>query len=433
MFMQRLFRTCLRAARRQVIHGGGTRSVILSVLFSMFFIAVSVGAATTISTNISTEGTLSVTGVSTLTGLTTMGYASSTGQSLTGNLTVNGMATTTGSNGNLEIRGGLTVGNATTNSLTGTILFSAQSSDPTGVTQGTVYYNSTSKVLRLFDGTNWFTTGTTSSGFLLNTNNIRLDDLSLRNLTLGTTTQQGVGQSLVTLEATTTTAIPLSLVGFASQTGHLLDVLNGSTIAGPKLLYISSSGGLFASSTGAFGGTLTVGGALTATSTLTVTGRADLNGQASTTRLSAFDRIYVGGSATTTIRGDNVASTINYASTTAIDVSGQASTTQLVVGGNSINGTLAGLIFGTCDLAQVSITASTTRGLVCSSATGVSTAYKVFVIATSSLATHLASPSNGFAIVAASSTAANTIGVEVSNLTGAANTPAGTLNFWAVR
>lgn len=54
---------------------------------------------------------------------------------------------------------------------------------------------------------------------------------------------------------------------------------------------------------------------------------------ASTTQLSALDRIYVGRTATTTIRGDGVASIIPYASTTAITVSGTASSTSLIVSG----------------------------------------------------------------------------------------------------
>jgi hypothetical protein len=114
-------------------------------------------------------------------------------------------------------------------------------------------------------------------------------------------------------------------------------------------------------------------------------------------------------------------------------MTGTASTSVLIVGGNSINGTLAGLIHGTCSIVQRSLTASTTGGFQCSTATGVSTAYKVFVSATTTLAGHIAGAVSGFAIVAASSTATDTIGVELSNLTGANNTPAGTLNFWAVR
>ena len=407
---------------------GTMRSIALSIVFSSLFIAVSVGAATTISTNITTGGTLSVTG------LTTLGYASSTGQSLTGNISVNGMATTTGSNGNVELRGGLTVGNATTNSLAGTILLSAQSSDPTGVTQGTIYYNSTSKVLRLFDGSSWFTTGTTSSGFLLNNNNIRLDDLTLRNMTIGTTTQQGLGLSMVTIEATTTSSIPLSLVGFSGQTAHLLDIFNVSTTSS-RLFYISSGGGLFASSTGAFGGTLTVGGAITATSTLSVTGLTTLV-SASSTSLSVLNALYVGGTASSTIKGDNTASTLPYASTTMITAT-TASTTNLIVGGyassGATSGTLAGIIFGTCSIAQEAISATSTKGVVCTSATGITTGFKVFVSATSTLINDAVNEFGGFTVNGASSTGNNLIGVQLTNLTGISNTPKGTLNFWAFR
>ncbi len=193
------------------------------------------------------------------------------------------------------------------------------------------------------------------------------------------------------------------------------------------------------------GGTLTVTGLTTLvyassttqslTGNLIVTGRSDLDGQASTTRLSVFDTLYVGGTSTTTIKGNNTASTIAYASSTSMTWTGTASTSALIVGGNSINGTLAGLIFGTCDLQQSSVTASTTRGVQCTTATGISTAFKVFVTATSSLTGTLGTVPgvNGFVIVSASSTSANIIGVELSNLTGATASVAGTLNFWAVR
>ncbi len=424
------------------------QSALMGAVLAVLFTTVSVYGATTISTNISTEGTLSVTGASTLTGLTTMGYASSTGQSLTRNITVGGMSTTTGSSGNVELRGGLTVGDATANSLAGTILLAGYTTalEPTGVTQGTIYYNSTNKTLKMFDGSNWFTVGTTTGGLSLNTNNIRLDDVTRRNMTLGTTTQPSAGKALVTLEATTTASIPLSIVGYSGQTGHLLDVFNGSSISSPKLLYISSSGGLFASSTGAFGGTLTVGGAVTATSTLNVTGLTTL-GFASTTAISlngADSNFMVNGYATTTALNGNIATagtltvvgtsnftgvaTITYASSTSFSTS-VASTTNLTLGAGS---TLAGMIFGTCDVSQTQITASTTRGVPCTGATGITTAYKVFVSATSTLATTTLT-NHIFAVTAASSTGSATIGIEIANLSGMTLTPAGTLNFWAVR
>ena len=48
-------------------------SVILSVVLSFAFVAVSVFASSTISTNISTDGTLTVSGVSTMNGNVTLG------------------------------------------------------------------------------------------------------------------------------------------------------------------------------------------------------------------------------------------------------------------------------------------------------------------------------------------------------------------------
>ncbi|MBI4276554.1 hypothetical protein HY629_01805 [Candidatus Uhrbacteria bacterium] len=243
-----------------------------------------------------------------------------------------------------------------------------------------------------------------------------------------------------TLPYASSTAITTTGSAFLATTGGSVGV--GTTTPGASF---SVEGHALIGGTATIGvisatSTLSVTGATTLSSTLgvtgvsTFTGRADLNGQASTTRLSAFDRIYVGGTASSTIRGDNVASELPYASSTSMTWTGTASTSVLRVGGfDGANGTLAGMIFGTCDIAQTSIVASTTAFRNCSSATGISTAYKVFVQATSSLGANLASPSNGFIIVSASSTAANTISVELSNLTGAANIPTGTLNFWAVR
>jgi len=55
--------------------------------------------------------------------------------------------------------------------------------------------------------------------------------------------------------------------------------------------------------------------------------------QSSSTQQSILDGLFVGRTATTTIRGDGVASTIPFASTTAITVSGTASTSALIVSG----------------------------------------------------------------------------------------------------
>lgn len=136
-------------------------SVILSVIISVLLVVGVVEAATTISTNIVTGGTLNVTGLSTfiqasstrmsvhdtayfggtatstfdsagnltvvgtldVTGLTTLVNASTTRISTTGDLYINGFATTTGSNGNFATEGTLdttgvaTLGTASTTSL----------------------------------------------------------------------------------------------------------------------------------------------------------------------------------------------------------------------------------------------------------------------------------------------------------------------------
>lgn len=92
----------------------------LALLGSFAIIALSVSAATTISTNIDTAGTLSVTGNSTITsadigggytaGSGTGATISSAGAlSINGDLNVNGNATTTASSGNIETAGTLTV------------------------------------------------------------------------------------------------------------------------------------------------------------------------------------------------------------------------------------------------------------------------------------------------------------------------------------
>lgn len=328
-------------------------SSLASIVLSVVFVASVAVASTTISTNIVTNGSLQVDTTSTLTGAVTTAGAvtlgdaaadaivltgnASTTNALTvgGNFYVGGRATTTASSGNFQMIGGLTVGDATANSLAGTILFSAQSSDPTGVTQGTVYYNSTSKVLKLFDGTNWFTTGTTTSGISLSGVRLQLADLTTQHVTLGTTTQQGSGQSILTVEATTTTAIPLSLVARDSQTGDLLDILNSSSA---KLVYIKSNGALFASSTLQVTGAITTYGAVTlgdaAADAITLTGNAS-----TTNALTVGGNFYIGGNATTTgtTGAFNTQGTITGLSN--LSITGNATTSSLYSGGNfNVNG-----------------------------------------------------------------------------------------------
>src|SRR3989344_5795571 len=112
--------------------------MIVSVLAGVLFVTMAVNASTTISTNVSTGGTLDVTG------LTTLANASTTRISLTSNLMVNGMATTTGSTGAIAtgylvcstatgLQAGDTVFVQATSSFPGNFVVQAASSTVAGV------------------------------------------------------------------------------------------------------------------------------------------------------------------------------------------------------------------------------------------------------------------------------------------------------------
>lgn len=90
-------------------------AMTIAVVAGVFFVVGGVQAATTISTNVSTGGTLSVTGASTLTGLTSMIQASSTRFSVHDTAYFGGTATTTiNSAGNVSVAGTLSVTGAST-------------------------------------------------------------------------------------------------------------------------------------------------------------------------------------------------------------------------------------------------------------------------------------------------------------------------------
>ena len=87
-----------------------------------------------------------------------------------------------------------------------------------------------------------------------------------------------------------------------------------------------------------------------------------------------------------------------------------------------------GILSGYCTIAATNITATTTAQATCSGATGVTTSYKVFVQATSSLP--------GMIVVQAATSSTDAIEVIFFN-TGLGTTTAGgigplSLNFWAV-
>jgi hypothetical protein len=151
--------------------------------------------------------------------------------------------------------------------------------------------------------------------------------------TIGTTSP--IGNSALTIEASTTTAIPITIRGASGQTANLFAIQNSS---GSSLLSVNNSGGIFGSSTLQITGDTRLYGNLNATNGLTALG------QASTTQLSVFNGLYVGGTATTTILGSATSTFGAGVETAALNITGTATSTfangiNLASGCIRINGT----------------------------------------------------------------------------------------------
>ncbi len=174
----------------------GRRILFWSVVSSFLLVAVVTYGASTISTNISTGGTLTVTGAASLNGASTFGDAATdvnlftgtlqasttalfttgliaydpiTASSTDGNLLINGYATTTASSGNIATEGNLTVEGSGTfgavssnvNLFTGTLQASTTALFTSGFTSyGLIQASSTSANLLI----NGYATTTASSG-----------------------------------------------------------------------------------------------------------------------------------------------------------------------------------------------------------------------------------------------------------------------------
>ncbi len=217
-----------------------------------------------------------------------------------------------------------------------------------------------------------------------------------------------VAVALITYGATT--------IGTNINTGGTLDVTGASTLAALTATNLTAT----ASST--FNTTLTVTGAST------FTGAASFNGN-----VTAGDA----NGDTFTVRGTASSFTSTATSTVAITTGLNFDSNTFVISpGNNLVGigtsspNIAGIIHGTCTVVGVAITASTTGGIPCASAEGITTDYKVFVQATSSFPGGI-----NFKIIGASSTALNTIGVAIVNtaVVGGTNPGNFTLNFYGIK
>lgn len=243
---------------------------------------------------------------------------------------------------------------------------------------------------------------------------------------MGTTTQSGL--SILTLEATSTVAIPLTIRGYENQTADLfrLHDVGGTELfafdafGNASTTMISTTGNIwvngYATTTGSTGAIATEG-------TLLVTGLSTLLGGATTTTLTLLNGEVISNA---------IDGTITLEATTMVLV-GIASTSAIRVGDKANVSTINGLVFGYCTFAAANVSASSTVMFSCTGATGLVSDDRVFVQATSSL------PAN-FIIQHASTTADGIIQVDIYNTgylngvgTGEVTTGVNSLNFWAVR
>ncbi len=223
-------------------------------------------------------------------------------------------------------------------------------------------------------------------------------------MTFGTTTKQGL--SVLTIEATSTAAVPLTLIGYDGQTGNLFQIKNA---VGTNLLALDYSGRMTTNvningkaTTTAASGNFATQGAVSASSTLLVTGAVTAY---STLTVSGSGATDLGG--TLTVTGNSVFTTASSTATTTLNTLriGPASTAAPATNAST---TISGLIFGTCTVTPqgVSIAAGEATTTNCT-ANGVWVGDKVFM-----------TPTNLESYVifnSASSTGSNTIQVAVSN------------------
>ncbi|MEK7149312.1 MAG: hypothetical protein AAB796_02840, partial [Patescibacteria group bacterium] len=287
--------------------------------------AYSISTSSATSTNgvpIITISTLSSQG-----GLVGIGGTSSPSQALSvqGNILGSGTLTTTGSGIN-SLMGTLTVSGTTT--LNAAIVFGSLTGDPGTATNGTIYYSTADNAFRSYTNNTW---GILAGGGFSKDSITRLITLTSLGdrVSIGTTSPAGMSQ--VTIEATTTTSIPLSLRATSSQSANLFQILTASNA---QLLTVNAQGFLGL-------------GTNTPSTLLSVQGNILVSGNISSANITATGTIttpviLVNGSTSTITNLVTVNATSTNATTTYLAVTNTASISQLTVSNNtSIGGTLS--------------------------------------------------------------------------------------------
>ena len=390
-------------------------AVFLSVVLSVVLVAGAAGAATTISTNINTGGTLTVSGESIFNG--TMNLGDTTADLVY----IHGAPRVIGAQG-------FVFGSSTAASL------SAQKA-------GAVYFDSTNRVLRLYDGVNWYpvASSTDAAGSLIigaDNNLVRFNIVETAYMALGTTTTQLFGTSgpaVLTVQATSSAETAFRIYATSTQSADIFQILNSSAA---ELFVVDGLGNASSTASLSLGwgdntslAILSLGGMATTTAssgniagegTLTIGGHVSFGATASTTASLTVGAnrvsngfLYVGGTATTTGSNGNFAT------------EGNASSTSLNVGSGGQT-TINGIVSGYCQFSDMggagdtatTIAASSTAYTNCTGAPGVEEGDRVFVNATASL--------NSNVWIRAASSSADAISIQLYN-TGNST---GTLSLW---
>src|SRR3989338_2640445 len=391
--------------------------VALSVFVSFVFVFAVTYAATTISTSISTGGTLTVNDTSTLTGAVTLGT-------------------------DLTVTSGTRVG------------ADASGGHITALADDSLFVEGQSE----FDGTSWFDGSLRASSTLMATGAATL--YSTLDVTSLATFLGGATTTILTLlnGETITNATDGTIVLNAATTS-----MTGGTFSNGFLSTASSTVVGNLTVTGTFSPTqtaatsFTVGGGfgdpgvtISAAGAISADGLATLLGGATTTILTLLNGeiisngtdgvIQLGGVASTTsitlLNGETITNATDgevQITATTLKLIGTASTSAIKVGDEPAAPTIEGMVFGYCSFGDVtSFTASTTKYADCTTvpAGALLAGDRVFVQATSSF-------DSMFVITAASTTGVSTINLRILNtgLDGAADPTLGgtSINFWAVR